>query len=109
MIENQHNDWRLRMGASTLPAGGVDFRVWAPEAHTSEVEIGAEYLLMTREDDGVWVRVVEDAAAGTRYRYRVDGGQSFPDPYSRSQPEGPHEPSEIVDPAAFHWTDANWR
>jgi maltooligosyltrehalose trehalohydrolase len=32
----------------------------------------------------------------------------FPDPYSRYQPEGPHGPSEVVDPSAFEWTDQAW-
>ena len=29
----------------------------------------------------------------------------YPDPASRFQPDGPHGPSEIVDPGAFAWTD----
>ena len=32
-----------------------------------------------------------------------------PDPASRYQPDGPHGPSAIVDPAAFRWTDSGWR
>src|SRR2546430_1052181 len=27
---------------------------------------------------------------------------------SRFQREGPHGPSEVVDPRAFHWTDEGW-
>jgi maltooligosyltrehalose trehalohydrolase len=42
------------------------------------------------------------------YRYRVNGKDSFPDPCSRFQPEGPHGPSLIVDPAAFRWSDREW-
>ena len=50
------------------------------------------------------------AAAGTRYRFRLDGEDKlYPDPASRFQPEGPHGPSQIVDPAAFAWTDHGWR
>ena len=33
----------------------------------------------------------------------------LPDPASRFQPEGPHGPSEIVDPGTFRWTDRDWR
>ena len=36
--------------------------------------------------------------AGARYRYRLDGATSSPDPASRSQPEGVHGPSAVVDP-----------
>jgi len=38
-----------------------------------------------------------------------NGDEAYPDPASRFQPEGPHGPSEIVDAAAFRWSDAGWR
>ncbi|MGE5596447.1 MAG: malto-oligosyltrehalose trehalohydrolase, partial [Hyphomicrobiales bacterium] len=44
---------------------------------------------------------------GARYRYRLDG-EDFPDPCSRSQPEGVHGPSEVVDPRTFEWHDSGW-
>ena len=34
-----------------------------------------------------------------------DGDRLRPDPASRFQPDGPHEPSAYVDPHAFAWTD----
>ncbi len=40
--------------------------------------------------------------------YRLDRGQSYPDPASRFQPEGVHGPSEVIDPLAFQWTDDTW-
>jgi maltooligosyltrehalose trehalohydrolase len=44
------------------------------------------------------------------YRFRLDRAEAaLPDPASRFQPAGPHGPSEIVDPAAFTWTDHTWR
>ena len=50
--------------------------------------------------------MIDGVGAGARYRYRLDGGtDTYPDPASRFQPEGPHGPSEVVDPAAFPWTD----
>ena len=51
---------------------------------------------------------VEGVGPGQRYRLRLDGGDVFPDPASRFQPEGVHGPSEVVDPAAFDWDDADW-
>ena len=36
-------------------------------------------------------------------------GKAHPDPASRFQPEGPHGPSQVVDPAAFAWTDHDWQ
>jgi maltooligosyltrehalose trehalohydrolase len=42
---------------------------------------------------------------GTRYRYRLDETTEAADPASRSQPEGVHGPSEVVDLATHHWSD----
>jgi maltooligosyltrehalose trehalohydrolase len=105
--------WRPSLGV--WPASeGVHFRVWAPEA--AEVEVvfdddGPEprSLRLSKDADGYFhAVVVADARPGTRYRYRIDGRGPFPDPASRFQPEGVHGPSEVVDPSAFPWNDANW-
>lgn len=100
--------WRPALGATAGP-GGTTFRVWAPAARRIEVAIegGASHPLAPREH-GYHEALVAGAGAGTRYRYRIDGAGPFPDPASRSQPEGVHGPSEVVDPAAFRWTDAGW-
>jgi maltooligosyltrehalose trehalohydrolase len=42
---------------------------------------------------------------GTRYRYRLDETTEAADPASRSQPEGVHGPSEVLDLAAHRWSD----
>ncbi|HXW08426.1 MAG TPA: malto-oligosyltrehalose trehalohydrolase [Vicinamibacterales bacterium] len=59
--------------------------------------------------EGVSELWIEGAAAGDRYGYRLDSGPPRPDPASRFQPEGVHGPSQIVDPAAFSWSDRAWR
>ncbi|MBI3826963.1 MAG: malto-oligosyltrehalose trehalohydrolase [Candidatus Rokubacteria bacterium] len=59
--------------------------------------------------DGVWEVSVSEAAAGTRYQYRLDGERYRPDPVSRFQPQGVHGPSVVVDPDAFAWTDQGFR
>ncbi len=84
--------------------------MWAPAAANVAVEIvdSGQRTPMRRGGDGVWSALVPDARPGTRYRF-VIGDQSLPDPYSRSQPEGVHGPSEVVDPNAFVWHDAGWR
>ena len=111
---------RFPIGAE-LSGDGVTFRVWAPERHHVDVVIDGTGATMplTRERgedaasrnarDGYWSGTIAHVGAGTRYRYRLDGGDAFPDPASRAQPDGPHGPSEVVDPAAFAWTDAAWR
>ena len=92
--------------------GGVRFRVWAPTARdvTLVVHDGAaarEYSV-PRDDEGVFDLIVDRAAAGDRYSYRINGGDLRPDPASRFQPESVHGPSEIVDPSAFRWADVRW-
>lgn len=62
---------------------------------------------MTRGQRGYWSGRVAAAEAGWRYRYRLDGQQSFPDPASRSQPEGVHGPSEVIE-SQFRWRDQQW-
>jgi maltooligosyltrehalose trehalohydrolase len=64
---------------------------------------------LERRNDGVWSGLVARAKPGTRYRYRLSGEGPYPDPYSRSQPEGVHGPSEVVDPTDFEWHDSDWR
>ena len=102
--------WRLTIGAN-LEAGGVRFRVWAPASETAEVVLyrggEEERFEMERDEDGYRTAQVHGVAPGTLYKYRLDG-EEYPDPASRSQPEGVHGPSEVVDPAAFRWHDAGW-
>jgi maltooligosyltrehalose trehalohydrolase len=93
-----------------LVAGGTHFRVWAPEAKAVTVVFEDARLApvaLAAEEHGYFSAMVPDIRAGTRYRYRI-GDRSYPDPASRSQPEGPHGPSEVVDPTRFRWTDAKW-
>jgi len=96
----------------------VRFRVWSPRRRQVAVVIQgdpgassgeATEVPLEPEDEGYFSAVVPEAGPGTLYRYRLDGGEMFPDPASRFQPEGPHGPSQIVDPGTFAWTDAGWR
>jgi maltooligosyltrehalose trehalohydrolase len=103
---------RLPIGAEPQPDGGVHFRVWAPRCREVAVEIGGlEPAALQSEPDGYFSLWSMPAQVGMRYRFRLDHGEAaaLPDPASRFQPEGPHGPSEIVDPGAFEWTDHTWR
>ncbi len=101
--------WRPGLGALLGPEG-VRFRVWAPLARRVEVELGDGRLLeMQAEAGGVWSALLAGGGAGTRYRYRLDRGASFPDPYGRGLPDGVHGPSEVVDLDAHQWRDQDWR
>ena len=104
----------MPVGAETQPGGGVFFRVWAPASSHVEVifaencDVPAKDVPMEKEADGYWSAFVPGAGAGMCYRYKLDSG-TFPDPASRFQPEGPHGPSQVIDPSKFAWTDQGWR
>src|SRR5690606_620510 len=89
------------------------FEVWAPRAQRVEVEVDGAGEPMrpdpARPDRGWWIIDVEGAGPGSRYAFSLDGGPPRPDPRSPSQPEGPHEPSEVIDHSAFRWSDAGAR
>jgi maltooligosyltrehalose trehalohydrolase len=102
---------RYPVGAE-VTVEGTHLRVWAPVCERVDVVAGASQraTALTREPDGYFSGLVAGLGVGDRYGFRLDGGtQVFPDPASRSQPDGPHKPSAIVDPARFDWTDASWR
>jgi maltooligosyltrehalose trehalohydrolase len=100
---------RLPIGAEVQAEGGVHFRVWAPRRKTVHVAHERGETPLASEGNGYFSGLVASAGPGLAYRYRLDGGNTFPDPASRFQPEGPHGPSQVVDPRAFEWNDASWR
>ncbi len=97
----------MPFGAELEADGRVRFRLWAPDA--DEIELCLEHgdgeraLAMTPLEAGWFELVTDEAAAGSRYRYRVDGDLRVPDPASRFQPDGVNGPSEVVDPARYAW------
>src|SRR5215831_6072204 len=101
---------RLPIGAEPID-GSVYFRVWAPGHQRLEVVFNNSCIVpLTRNHDGYFSGNAEFAKPGMKYRFRIDGGDRlFPDPASRFQPEGPHGPSQIVDPASFQWSDHQWK
>jgi len=101
---------RLPVGAEPV-AGGVHFRVWAPRRNQVEVVLeGSPAVLLERECDGYFSAAVEFARPGMQYRFRLDRGDGlFPDPASRFQPQGPHGPSQIVNPLLYRWNDEAWK
>jgi maltooligosyltrehalose trehalohydrolase len=104
----QHS--RKRAVGAELVGGGVDFRVWAPDRNTVSVVIEGHVFPLNRETDGHFRGFIENACAGTRYRFRLDDDDTlYPDPASGFQPEGPHGDSEVIDPTGFRWSDGEWR
>jgi maltooligosyltrehalose trehalohydrolase len=85
------------------------FRVWAPGRRTVKLVADGRTLAMAPADQGWWEVSDESAGAGTRYGYSLDGGEVRPDPRSASQPGGVLGLSEVVDQAAYSWTDGGWK
>jgi len=107
---------RLPVGAEVQPQGGVHFRLWAPRCQSVMVQVSSaagkvhEPARMIAEDDGYYSALVADAAAGDCYWFLLDDSSDrLPDPASRFQPEGPHGPSQIIDPGKYEWRDGDWR
>jgi len=87
--------WERRLGAHSRADGGVEFRVWAPDARSIALRLGDHDLALDDAGYGVYERVAE-ARAGDDYCF-VLNGWPVPDPCSRWQPEGIRGPSRIVD------------
>src|ERR1700736_3167393 len=88
---------------------GVAFRLWAPSRERAAVIVdGAEHALEPRPG-GWFERTVHDARAGSRYAFAFRGVDvQVPDPASRFQPGGVHEPSAVIDPRAYEWRQTGW-
>ena len=106
MSEMDH--FTLDIGATAI-AGKTRFRVWAPSVTSVEVELVDGVPLKTPlQRDGEYFHGLVPAAPGDRYWYWLDGTVRRPDPASRSQPDGVHGPSQVIDPM-FAWSDSLWR
>jgi len=104
--------WHPTLGAIVDP-DRTTFSVWAPAATIVDLMIDTGQSPdasrpMVRGAEGHFSVVCERLEPGTRYRYRLDGCGSFPDPAGRFQPDGVHGPSMTVDPSTFAWTDGDW-
>lgn len=107
----------INIGATYLGQERCHFRVWTPEIDRVELHLWAadaagsaepERLIpMQRQGQGYHQATVDNVKPGSRYLYRLNGGEEWPDPVSRFQPEGVHHPSAVVDPH-FDWQDQAW-
>src|SRR5579883_3095079 len=102
------------IGAEVMPQG-VHFRVWAPDRRRVDVLIHRHTMQhkppcveLEAEGNGYFSGLVQGIGAGSLYSFRLDDSGAFPDPASRFQPEGPHGPSQVIDPSAYVWTDSGW-
>ena len=101
----------MRLGAQSLNDGTVRFRVWAPDHSRVSVvfENGISGDVALAASRHGWFEGTVAVEHPILYRYRLDGGEAYADPASRYQPEGPHGPSQVIDPLSFAGTDGLWR
>ncbi len=98
---------RRRAVGAEVTSSGVHFRAWAPERRSISVVFDdGDEAPLTREPAGYF----SGFAKSGRYKFRLDDDRdTYPDPASRFQPDGPHGSSAVVDPSTYRWNDAEWR
>ncbi|VVO37350.1 1,4-alpha-glucan branching enzyme GlgB [Pseudomonas fluorescens] len=95
-------------GAIMLDAEHTRFALWAPDAFYVSVELeNGQSLPLLPQADG-WFVSNTRCAAGTRYRYSIDGELEVPDPASRAQAGDIDRHSVVVDPLAYAWQHSAW-
>ncbi|MBI1255839.1 MAG: malto-oligosyltrehalose trehalohydrolase [Chloroflexi bacterium] len=106
-------DWQPTLGAILLDDNQCEFRVWSPYAKAVDVHlIGASkaddrYVSMARVENDLFRAVIENVMPGQLYRYRIDDKNEYPDPVSRSQPDGVSGASQVVD-RRYLWKAESW-
>src|SRR5258708_15935734 len=102
----------MPFGAECREDGSVRFRLWATAAHQVAVcSSGTNRPMripLEQLDDGWFELTTGEAKPGSQYSFRITNEQEVPDPASRFQPQDVHGPSEVIDPGAFDWRDADW-
>ena len=88
------------LGAVPVDAGTVEFRAWAPNARSVSARLAEGDQPLTEAGDGFWAGHAP-AAPADDYRFVLDGGDAWPDPCSRWQPEGVRGPSRVLDTGDF--------
>lgn len=102
-----HHD--MPFGARILEDGGVRFRLWAPGVGAVALLLGEHDAMPMQATGDGWFELIHPGAhAGSRYAFLLPDGLKVPDPASRFNPDDVHAASEVIDPAAFTWTDENW-
>jgi maltooligosyltrehalose trehalohydrolase len=109
----------MPFGAALLGERGARFRLWAPSSGQVELELdvwcdGALQRPAMHAREGGWHEIdVPEARAASRYRFIVQTTDAkalaVPDPASRSNPQGVHGASAVVDPRAFAWRNSQWQ
>ena len=97
------------VGATPLDASTTRFVVWAPHHERVRLRLlGPERIIELEAGLDGYHSTTAKCGVGTCYYYLL-GGKQYADPASRSQPEGVHGPSEVVDLGAYEFADSSYR
>lgn len=108
----------MKIGANYSGDSKCEFVVWAPFLEKVELmiipSVGARHVVsllvpMEKDKSGYWRTIVTGVSPETLYLYRLEGEKERPDPSSHFQPDGVHNPSQVVDHRSFKWADENWK
>jgi maltooligosyltrehalose trehalohydrolase len=98
------------LGTTLLGSGECSILVWAPYAQTVRVHFMTPHerlVSLTKLDRGYHGGILTKVQLGSTYAYRLDRRKERPDPASRLQPNGVHQPSRVVD-SEFDWSTEEW-
>lgn len=99
-------------GAYIHPDGICTFRVWAPLKQQMVLHIVHPWdrrYTMKQDEEGYFHITLQNIPEGTRYFYKPDNNESFPDPASFAQPDGVHGASMVINHDAYSWKDKLWK
>lgn len=118
MNQNALSDVRLGepvhrpQGAIRQADGTVEWCVWAPKAGQVQLVLERdgcrEVHPMEAEPYGYFSFRNNNISEKLRYAYRLGKGCELPDPASRWQPDGVHDPSAVFSPGDYQWSDTGW-
>jgi 1,4-alpha-glucan branching enzyme len=116
--EGTHSRLYEKLGAHLLPAGGVHFAVWAPNADYVAVigdfnawDKGA-HPMRPLATSGIWELSIPDAREGSYYKFHIASKfNGFKvdkvDPFGFQHAPAPRKES-VVSSLDYHWNDKNW-
>ncbi len=120
--EGQHYQSYEKLGAhlrEVHSVTGVNFAVWAPNAHRVSVIgnfnqwDGRRHPMQRRNDGGIWELFIPDIGAGEHYKYAIASNvQGYyterADPYGFEAELRPATASIVYDLKHYHWQDDTW-
>lgn len=100
-----------KVGAEYVQSGSCNFRTWSPTAKNVQLVLKGkdEPVNLQKDSEGYWEATVENIAPGDLYKFKLNDQDEFPDPASRSQPQGVHAWSQVTDLKSFDWQEKNWK